>query len=220
MVIRKPVPTASTSFIRQNDPFLPLPVPDSTDYLIGNPYVEDISPWDVGGQERHSQKATVNRGLQQQPSYTGTSDSSNAWVEEDSSRREVGKPRQPGPNSESTMQNHGHDGLPSTLRIGSALETPRTSSESQRLPEPKVPSQPELPQAASTHPLQSTNPYHRARTSVHSNAEVLHSTEDSSVDVWAELSSIPPQPKSAPPPPPASSTPPEQNDETRSTYNL
>lgn len=218
MVIRKPVPTTSTSIIRQNDALPTRPVSNTTEYPIGNPYAEDIPPWDVGGQERHLQKASANGGLQQQPNYTSTSDNSNAWVEEDSRQREVGDPRQFWPNSENTMQNHGHEGLPSTVRIGSTLETPRTSSESQGLPEPKVPSQPEVPQAAAAYPLQSTNPYHRTRSSVHSKAEVLHSTEDSSVDVWAELSSLPPQPKAAPPPPPVASSPsPQQKDETRST---
>ena len=217
MVIRKPVPTVSTSFIRKSETVPTRPVSNTTEYSIGNPYAEDISPWNVEGQERHLQRATVTKGSQQQPNYTSTSDSSNAWIEEGSRGRELGEPHQSWANPESSLQKHGQEGLPSTLRIGSTPETPRTSSESQGLPEPNVPSQLDLPQAPIAHPLHSTNPYHRARSSVRSSAEVLHSTEDSSVDVWAELSSIPPQPKAAPPPPPpASPTPSHQNDETKS----
>ena len=217
MVIRKPVPTGSTSSPRQTDIYSARPEFSNTEYNIGNPYAEDISPWEMGPQQRQLQKATVNGGLQQQHGYTSVSDGGNAWIDEDSRQKEVRDARQSRPNPESTMQNHRDEGLPSTLRIGSALETPRTSSESQGLFEPDLISQQESPQATNDRSLPSTNPYHRARSSVHSNAEVLHSTADSSVNVWADLSSVSSEPKSASPPRAPISVPlPYQSEDTSS----
>ncbi|MCJ1478276.1 hypothetical protein MMC13_006953 [Lambiella insularis] len=95
--------------------------------------------------------------------------------------------------------------VPALLQVGHPEGTPRSSFES-RSSEELFPE---------SHGLQrdydhdhksdvnySTNPYHRARSADRALHDVSQSQEESSVDIWAELASAPPEPTSAPPPPP------------------
>lgn len=135
-----------------------------------------------------------------QPEEPRISDTSNGWedvgIDSGHQSRGEGSWGQPG-------QVDGE--IPTLLRAGRREGTPGSSFGSRSSEELFPPShelQEDYDHDEKIDPQQSTNPYHRARSADRAPRDVPQSQEESSVDIWADLASAPPEPTSAPPPPP------------------
>ena len=200
MVTRKSVATAQNA-PEKSPTALPYPMSPSSPQR-GQNYLEatmneapNDDPW---GERKEPQLQTRPKV----PNLPSMSDISDGWVETGVQGHEYnsklpttslrGQETEP-----DALHSRNSPDIPALLRAGPPEGTPRTSSESQRSRESFSNEVQHQPTTA-----QPTNPYHRARSLERRTPDVSKSQEESSVDIWADLSKIPPVPTSAPPPPP------------------
>ena len=200
MVTRKPVPSAKT-IPAQGSSSLPYPTSPSSpkrgrDYPAASMYeTAEEDPW-------REREETSSQARPRIPNVPSMSELSDHWVDAGQHEMENSSGSQPPsardwPTNADTTQSFNTLEIPSLLRAGPSESTPRSSSESQQSLE-SLDNDVQYKTATNY----STNPYHRARTSESQDPDVSRSQEQSSVDIWADLTAIPPIPTSAPPPPP------------------
>ena len=204
MVIRKPIPSGAFGPRRQSDSkSLPYPAsPTSSDHPKANFYTNHRQDLGIEAQSSLPQDHSLGSPVHLQHSHSYGSDMSDDWANEDLNTQEPGSQRPIAKNGwPKVIQNQHTEELPSALRVGPPDETPRTSSESQRSRDSHQYVHSQLPRESSPLSSKPTNPYHRGKSSDQNNQGLTASTEESSVDIWAELASGPPPTRSAPLPP-------------------
>ena len=209
MVTRKPVPSSGIQ-TTQDAEQLPYPVTPTSPWQEEGSFPSGQQTSSTVQPQDHDMTAEESSKLQPGGRAPIQLDLSDDWVDAGDNREDDGSSL-PAPlrvakakaSAESTKPSKQEPEIPPLLRVGHLEGTPRTSSESQRSYE-KISLEPEMQgQATSQQNFQATrsnNPFHRGQSVEKVPQTHNQPQEESSADIWAELSANPTPSTSHPPP--------------------